>query len=100
MLIQLTDGQTAFVRLISMFACKIDNIGPLQLALVQPYMADFKLTCIKAIHRSVSISIPVESIIRGALLYPDPENHDEFLVVDHVDRDIFLCMRDWKHAQN
>ncbi|KAF8836626.1 hypothetical protein BDN67DRAFT_910816, partial [Paxillus ammoniavirescens] len=108
-LIQLTEDQTVFIQLIFMFTCTpaipdaIDR--SFEFALVQPYTArigtqhrldrDFKLTCIKVLPRSSAIFIPVESVIRGALLYSDPEKRDEFLVVDHIDGDMFLCMRDW-----
>ncbi|KIJ15702.1 hypothetical protein PAXINDRAFT_76786, partial [Paxillus involutus ATCC 200175] len=109
-LVQLAADQTTFVRLIFMFSCEIPDLGNFQLALVQPYTAgigiqrrldrDFKRTCVKAVPRPASIFIPLESIIRGTLLYPDPENCNEFLVVDHIDSNMFLCMRNWSHGQN
>ncbi|KAI5998520.1 hypothetical protein F5J12DRAFT_906856 [Pisolithus orientalis] len=80
---QLTSTQTAFVRLITFFTCQIHSYGELQLALIQPYTAS-------AVPRSDSMFIPLVSIIRGALLFPDPKKKDEFLVVDHVDGDMFL----------
>ncbi|KAI6148872.1 hypothetical protein BKA82DRAFT_22629 [Pisolithus tinctorius] len=96
--VQLTSTQTAFVRLITFFTCQIHGYGELQLALVQPYTASvgrereldwaMKLTRVKAVPRSDSTFIPLVSIIRGALLFPDPKKKDEFLVVDHVDGDI------------
>ncbi|KIJ14120.1 hypothetical protein PAXINDRAFT_163495 [Paxillus involutus ATCC 200175] len=105
-LIQLTPTQTAFVRLILMFTCEITGFGVLQLALVQPYTAgigaqrqldhQLKLTRVRAVPRGSSIFIPVDSIIRGALLYPDPAHKDNFLVVNHVDGDMFLRMKTWE----
>ncbi|KAF8836624.1 hypothetical protein BDN67DRAFT_1014534 [Paxillus ammoniavirescens] len=99
-LVQLAADQTAFVQLIFMFSYEIPDLGNFQLALVQPYTAgigiqcrldrDFKLTRVKAVPRPVSIFIPLESIIRG----------DEFLVVDHIDSDMFLHMRNWSRGQN
>ncbi|KIK43163.1 hypothetical protein CY34DRAFT_791724 [Suillus luteus UH-Slu-Lm8-n1] len=75
-LIQLTADRTIFVRLILMFKCDIPDIGAFQFALVQPYTAGI-------------------SFIRGALLFPDPEHHDEYLVVEHVDSDMYLRMKLW-----
>ncbi|KIJ11284.1 hypothetical protein PAXINDRAFT_164124 [Paxillus involutus ATCC 200175] len=105
-LIQLTPTQTAFIRLILMFTCEITGFGVLQLALVQPYTAgigaqrqldrQLKLTRVRAVPRGSSIFIPVDSIIRGALLYPDPAHKDDFLVIDHVDGNMFLRMKTWE----
>ncbi|KAI6145808.1 hypothetical protein BKA82DRAFT_4330460 [Pisolithus tinctorius] len=73
-------------------------------ALIQPLMAgtgvrrldqDFRLTRVKAVSHAASIFIPVKSIIQGALLYPDPSHHGKFLVVEHTDGDMFLCMKRW-----
>jgi hypothetical protein len=98
-LVQLTEHSTAFVRLIFMFKRTIMN-SDFKFALVQPYTAgigsqwrldrDLKLTHVRAVPWSQPIFIPVDSIIRGALLYPDSTNHDDFTVVDHVDGDMFL----------
>jgi hypothetical protein len=102
-LIQLTAEKTAFVRLVFMFKCCISNIGSFEFALVQPYMAGigvprrmdriFKLTRVKAVPRASSIFIPLVSFIRGAVLVPDPDRQDEYLVVDHIDSDMFLRMK-------
>ncbi|KIK17105.1 hypothetical protein PISMIDRAFT_47765, partial [Pisolithus microcarpus 441] len=77
-LIQFSETEAAFVRLIFLFTCQLDR--------------DFQLIRVKAVPRVASIFIPVKSIIRGALLYPDPGRHGEFLVVEHVDGDMFLRM--------
>jgi hypothetical protein len=37
--------------------------------------------------------ISLESIVRGALLVPDPDNPEEYLVVDTIDGDMFLRMK-------
>ena len=37
--------------------------------------------------------IPLESIVRGALLVPDSDNPEEYLVVDTIDSDMFLRMK-------
>lgn len=104
--VQLTPTKTAFVRLITFFTCQIHGFGELQLALVQPYIAGVGrereldramiLMRVKAVPRGDSTFIPLVSIIRGALLFPDPKKKDEFLVVDHVDGDMFLRMKTWK----
>ena len=98
-LVQLTEHSTAFVRLIFVFKCTIMN-SEFKFALVQPYTAgigsqrrldrDLKLTCVRVVPQSQPIFILVDSIIRGALLYPDPTNHGGFIVVDHIDGDLFL----------
>lgn len=53
----------------------------------------FKLTRVKAVPRASSIFIPLVSFIRGAVLVPDPDRQDEYLVVDHIDSDMFLRMK-------
>ena len=88
--------------------CQIHGYRELQLALVQPYTASvgrereldwvMKLTHVKAVPRSDSTFIPLVLIIQGALLFPDPKKRDEFLVVDHVDGDMFLRMKTWKRG--
>ncbi|KAI6154902.1 hypothetical protein BKA82DRAFT_4010622 [Pisolithus tinctorius] len=59
-----------------------------QFALVQPLTArtgvcrldqDLRLVRVKAVSRAASIFIPVKSIIRGTLLYPDLSHHGKFL---------------------
>ncbi|KAG2137820.1 hypothetical protein BD769DRAFT_1351482 [Suillus cothurnatus] len=102
-LIQLTAEATAFVRLVFLFRCRIPNIGPMEFALVQPYTArisgprrmdrPLKLTRVKALPRACSIFVPLSSFIRGAVLVPDSEHQDEYIVVDHIDSDMFLRMK-------
>ena len=98
-LVQLTEECAAFVRLIYVFKCTIME-SDFRFALVQPYTAgigsqcrldrDLRLTRVRAVPQSQSIFIPVDSIIRGTLLYPDPTRHDDFFVVDHINGDMFL----------
>ncbi|KAG1850743.1 hypothetical protein C8R48DRAFT_750083 [Suillus tomentosus] len=102
-LIQLTVDETIFVCLIFLFRCCISNLGSFEFALIQLYTARinsarrtdrfFKLTRVKAVPRASSIFVPLKSFIRGALLVPDPEYQDEYLVVDHIDSDMFLRMK-------
>ncbi|KAG2753584.1 hypothetical protein P692DRAFT_201705525 [Suillus brevipes Sb2] len=108
-LIQLTAERVVFVRLVLMFKCELPDIGAFQFALVQPYTAgvvggprridrDLRLTRVKAVPRADSIIIPLKSFIRGALLFPDPAHQGEYLVVTHVDSDMFLRMKSWAHS--
>jgi len=102
-LIQLTAEETVFVRLVLIFKCHISNIKSFEFALVQPYSAGigiprrtdriFKLTRVKAVPRASSIFVPLSSFIRGAVLVPDSDHRDEYLVVDHIDGDMFLRMK-------
>ncbi|KAG1729317.1 uncharacterized protein EDB91DRAFT_1239239 [Suillus paluster] len=80
--------------------CHIPNIGPMEFALVQPYTAgigsprrmdrSLKLTRVKALPRASSIFIPLSSFIRGTVLVPDSKCQDEYIVVDHINSDMFL----------
>ena len=105
-LFQISAEKVAFARLVFMFSCSIPSFGTYDFALVRPITADisanrnsfdeaFRLTRVKARPRAASIFIPIRSIMRGALLYPDPKHKDEFLVVEHVDGDMFLRMKEW-----
>jgi hypothetical protein len=103
-LIQYTPQLIAFVRLIFLFTCEILG-NSFQFALVQPFTAgigpsrwadrDLKLTRVKAVTRSSSIFIPIDSIIRGAVLFPDPKRRDEYHVVWHLDGDMFLRRKNY-----
>ncbi|KAG0692108.1 hypothetical protein DFH29DRAFT_985943 [Suillus ampliporus] len=105
-LIQLMQGVSVFIRLVFMFKCQLPDVGSFEFVLVQPFTAgvvgaprridrDFRLTRIKAVPRASSIFVPLCSFIRSALLYPDPVHQDEFIVVDHIDSDMFMCMKTW-----
>ncbi|KAG1768464.1 hypothetical protein EV702DRAFT_1181984 [Suillus placidus] len=106
-LIKLTAEKNVFVKIILMFQCEVpDVVGTFQLALVQPYTAgipggarridkDLRLNRVKAVPRGDSIFVPLKSFIRGAVLARDPEHRDEFLVVEHIDSDMFLRMKAW-----
>ncbi|KAG6369648.1 hypothetical protein JVT61DRAFT_14144 [Boletus reticuloceps] len=89
-----------------MFSCIIPEFGTYDFALVRPLTADIstsrcpfdtalRLKRVKARPRTASMFIPIRLIVRGALLYPDPKHRDEFLVVEHTDGDMFLCMKEW-----
>jgi hypothetical protein len=91
-----------------MFKCELPDIGAFQFALVQPYTTgvvsgscridrDLRLTHVKAIPRADSIIILLKSFIRGALLCPDPTYQGKYLVINHVDSNMFLHMKLWAH---
>ncbi|KIN98927.1 hypothetical protein M404DRAFT_156407, partial [Pisolithus tinctorius Marx 270] len=105
-LFQLLHSEIAFAHLVFMFLCNIPDFGTYQFALVCPYTANinaacssfdnsFRLTCIKAHPHTVSIFIPIWSIVRGALLYPDPKYKDEYFVVEHINGDMFHHVNEW-----
>ncbi|KAI6099276.1 hypothetical protein EV401DRAFT_2081596 [Pisolithus croceorrhizus] len=104
-IIQLLETKIAFVQLIFFFTCKVPVLNEtFQFALIQPLTAwvgvcridqDFDLIQVKALSHAVSMFIPVKSIIHGALLYPDPSHHGKFLVVEHINGDMFLWMKEW-----
>ncbi|KAI6032391.1 hypothetical protein EDC04DRAFT_2605208 [Pisolithus marmoratus] len=80
-----------------------------QFALIQPLTArirvhwidqDFNLIQFKAISHAVSMFIPMKSIIQGGLLYPDPSHHGEFLVVEHINGNMFLQMKEWSQTHH
>ncbi|KAG2030161.1 hypothetical protein BDR03DRAFT_879022, partial [Suillus americanus] len=85
------------------FSCQLLDFGSFKFALVQPFTAgigashrldrDLRLTRVKAVPRASSIFIPVQSFIHGAVCFPDPDHRDEFLVVDHIDSDMFVRMK-------
>ncbi|KAG2151677.1 uncharacterized protein EDB93DRAFT_1240030 [Suillus bovinus] len=87
-LIQLAQKVSVFVRLVFIFSCQLLDVGSFEFALVQPFTAGIGASC-----RASSIFIPVQSFICGAVCFPDPDHRDEFLVVDHIDSDMFVCMK-------
>ncbi|KAI6144582.1 hypothetical protein BKA82DRAFT_4330868 [Pisolithus tinctorius] len=105
-LFQLSHSEIAFARLVFMFSCNIPDFGTYQFALVHPYTANinaarssfdnaFRLVRVKARPHTASIFIPIQSIVRGVLLYPDPKYKDEYFVVEHIDGDMFRCVNEW-----
>ncbi|KAG1882178.1 hypothetical protein F4604DRAFT_1879586 [Suillus subluteus] len=104
--LKLTQDVSVFALLVFMFKCQLPDVGSFEFTLVQPFTAgivgaprridrDFRLTRIKAVPRASSIFVPLCSFIHSALLYPDPAHQDEFIVVDHIDSDMFMRMKMW-----
>ncbi|KAI5989534.1 hypothetical protein EDD15DRAFT_2171237 [Pisolithus albus] len=99
-IIQLTEVDVAFVCLICIFSCRIPDICSIDLAYVQPFTArtgaarridrELRLSRVKAVACSASIFVPIQSIIRGSVLVPDPSHDSEFFVVTHLDGDMYL----------
>ncbi|KAI6018519.1 hypothetical protein BKA83DRAFT_4057807, partial [Pisolithus microcarpus] len=89
-----------FIHLICIFSCEIPDVCSINLAFVQPFTAkmgashqidhDLQLTCVKAVLHSASTFIPVQSIIHGAVLVPDPSHNLEFFIVTHLDGGMYL----------
>ncbi|KAG1856136.1 hypothetical protein F4604DRAFT_1883164 [Suillus subluteus] len=65
-----------FAQLLFLFTCNVDDTS-YPIALVRPYDAP----------------IGRQSIIRGVALAPNPTIPGDFLIMDTVDSDIFLCMK-------
>ncbi|KAI6027155.1 hypothetical protein EDC04DRAFT_2605916 [Pisolithus marmoratus] len=79
----LSETKITFVQFIFFFTCKIGAYDDsFQFALVQPLTASTR------------------SIIRGTLLYPDPDRDGEFLVVEHIDGNMFLRMKEWTQTRH
>ncbi|KAG2103089.1 uncharacterized protein F5147DRAFT_580627 [Suillus discolor] len=92
-----------FARLLFLFTCNVNDTS-YPIALVHSYDADTHQTCFKDKHlkfwrvrsqprETASEFILAESIIRGVALAPDPTIPGDFLVMDTVDSDIFLRMK-------
>ncbi|KAF8435941.1 hypothetical protein L210DRAFT_3505938 [Boletus edulis BED1] len=104
-LVQFTTTTVAFVHFILIFSCHIPELkGSFEFALMQPFMKKIGVSCqldrdlnlihVKAAPWSSPIFIPLASIVRGAVLAPDPENADKFVALSYLDDDMFLCLKD------
>ena len=92
-----------FARLMFMFRFRLGERS-LDLALVLPMDAptgnrrrtdqDLGFTRVRSRSLAQSEFIPLESVVRGALLVPDFDSrHDDFFVVDYIDHDMFLRIK-------
>lgn len=108
MILHETEDTITFAKLLFLFKCSINNgKGPYSLALVQKYnmyiprrerlASDKELGMIRVRShpRKDSTFIFVDSIIRGAMLVStfDDRVSDECFVVDSVDTDMFLRLK-------
>ncbi|EIW78276.1 hypothetical protein CONPUDRAFT_60954 [Coniophora puteana RWD-64-598 SS2] len=106
-LVQISDDEQAFVRFVIIFKIMLPGLSePLSLALVHPYTAglpglekkvdkDLGFIRVKAAPRKSAIVIPLDLIVRGAMLVPDFKSTNEFLVNTYIDGDMFLRMQKW-----
>lgn len=95
-----------FGKLILMFSIVIEG-KDYPIALVQPYDApigriyskdiDLGFMRVKAKPRASSEFISVRTIIRGAVLVPDFEKDGEFIVMDILDNDMFLRVKQMQY---
>ncbi|KAI6100510.1 hypothetical protein F5141DRAFT_1190291 [Pisolithus sp. B1] len=109
LLFQLLQNEITFTHLVFMFLCNIPGYGKYDFTLVHPYTANtsatrksfdnnFRITHVKAHPHMASMFIPIWSIVRGVLLYPDPKHKDKYLVVEHIDGDMFHCINEWNQC--
>ncbi|KAJ7707650.1 hypothetical protein B0H17DRAFT_1033442 [Mycena rosella] len=101
-LIKTTTGNI-FVRLVYVFACKIGDksfpfalVQALDVGIGQRSAKDKALHFyrVRERHRQKCEFISVDSIVRGALLAEDPDKKGDYLVVDIVDADMFLRLKE------
>ncbi|KAG1718801.1 uncharacterized protein EDB91DRAFT_1089794 [Suillus paluster] len=92
------NDKNIFVKLLFVFKHTVGK-RTLDLALVLPMDAsprwrlldqDLQLTHLRAWPAASSEFITLHSIIHGALLVPDFDNHGDYFLVDYVDTDMFL----------
>ncbi|KIM63297.1 hypothetical protein SCLCIDRAFT_24432 [Scleroderma citrinum Foug A] len=99
-----TQQHDIFGRIVFLFTCSIDK-EKFPLALVHPYDAglvgqrlskDSHLGFwrVREQSRASTEIFSVHLIIRGALLYPDNARPGEYLVIDTIDTDMFLCVQE------
>lgn len=102
-MVNVDGGKVMFARLVFMFTCTFqESVEPL--ALIQAFDAptgtrsrkdrELGLYRVRARPRQQSEFIPLQSIIRGALLCQAGDEPDEFLVFDVADTDIFIRMKE------
>ncbi|KAJ7440387.1 hypothetical protein FB451DRAFT_1344114 [Mycena latifolia] len=98
-----TTAANIFVRLVYVFTCKVDDkifpfalVQALDVGIGQRSAKDKALRFyrVRERHRQKCEFISVDSIIRGALLAPDFERKGDYLVVDVVDADMFLRLKE------
>ena len=99
-LIDRPQGQ-AFARLVLLFTCKVDS-HDYPLALVQTLERNSRDAETRRVDRSLAIHrwhirsrnqcevIPLQSIVRGALLVADMKYRGDYFVIDTIDDDMYL----------
>ena len=97
-----SDDSFAFATLIFMFVCEVHG-QRIPIALVQPLDryrgpqrpedADLALCRLKGKPRQQSRFIALRSVVRGALILQEIERHEEYLVLDTIDADMFARLQ-------
>lgn len=91
-----------FAKLLCLFSFTLGG-STYPLALVQAFDHNLQrrrtdkelgLTRIRARSRAATEIISIETIIRGALIAKDMEKHDEYLVMDLIDADMFMRIKE------
>ncbi|KAG0702765.1 hypothetical protein DFH29DRAFT_982269 [Suillus ampliporus] len=99
----LTDTGVIFGKLMLIFTCTVGDVQyPVMLILLYDQLVgvhsqkdkDFQFWHIKRKPRASAEFFSVHSIVRGCVIVEDASRPDEFLVVDTVDTDMFLQMKD------
>ncbi|KAI6143422.1 hypothetical protein BKA82DRAFT_4331282 [Pisolithus tinctorius] len=94
-LFQLSHSEIAFARLAPINLLSFAPIQPTSMRLAAPSTMPSGSRALKHVPTQQSIFIPIRSIVRGALLYPDPKYKDEYFVVEHIDGDMFRRINEW-----
>ncbi|KAG2355123.1 hypothetical protein BDR07DRAFT_1453876 [Suillus spraguei] len=90
-----TQAGVIFGHLLMLFTCVVDGQTH-PVALVHPYDAPVGQCSLKDKHFQLRISskfFSVHSIIRGAALAEDHSIQGDYLVINTIDTDMFLCMK-------
>ncbi|KAG0704425.1 hypothetical protein DFH29DRAFT_981528 [Suillus ampliporus] len=99
----LTDTGVIFGKLMLIFTCTVGDVQyPVMLVLLYDQLVgvhsqkdkDFQFWHVKRKPRASAEFFSIHSIVRGCVIVEDASRPDEFLVVDTVDTDMFLQMKD------
>ena len=92
-------------NLVFAFICRLENGEQYPLLLVQqmepverlPMHKELGLYPFKAAHRSKCRVVPLQSLVRGAVLYGDTGHRraGHYFAVDVIDSDMFLRLKSW-----
>ena len=97
-------GGLAFAQLVLVFVCRVNGCD-YHLALVQPLEKQTRPST-RSVDKHLSIYrwhiraqsrcevIPLERIIRGAVLMPDTKYKGDYFVIDTLDADMFMRMKE------
>lgn len=95
------NGNLAFAQLVLIFVCRF-GMESYRLALVQPLDRMSQASSVESVDNALSIHrwtirhrnrcevIPLDSIVRGAVLVKDPGHSYDYFVIDTLDEDMYL----------